>query len=132
MQKRLSILVMLWLGLIWAAAPALACAPMENRDCCPEGAPSPCGGGESGLNLKAVASLCCASAPVASPSAAADTARSTHVEPQSPESPDAIALLAWFATLQPREYETPRAPPDIVQTRTDASLTYLRTLRLRL
>src|SRR5690349_21847339 len=109
---------MLWLGLIWAAAPALACESMAQRDCCPEGAPSPCGGGSSGLDLKAFASLCCASAPAASTSAAADTSRSLHVEPQSSDSDSshAIALLAWFATLQPPEYKPPAAPPDIVRT----------------
>jgi hypothetical protein len=125
---------MLCLGLIWATAPAFACTSMTDRDCCPEGAPSPCKGDESGFDLKAFASLCCVSAPVASSSATAtaDTHRSVDVEPQSPDSPDAIALLAWFATLQPREHERPPPPPDLVRTRTDAALTYLRTLRLRL
>lgn len=132
MQRRVSILVMLWLGLIWAAAPAFACASMAHRDCCPDGAPSPCGD-PSGLDLKAFASLCCASAPVASPSAAtAETPKSIRVEPQSPDSPHALALLAWFATLQARDYAAPPAPPDTAQTRTDAALTYLHTLRLRL
>lgn len=132
MRRRLSILVMLWMGLMWAAAPTLACASLPNRDCCPDGAPAPCGGDESGVDLKAAASLCCVSAPSGVTSVSADTQRVAHVEPLHPDSVDSIALLAWLATLQPRRHELPARPPDAVRARTDAALTYLRTLRLRL
>jgi hypothetical protein len=131
-HKRLSILLLLCLGLVWAASPALACAQMPERDCCPPGTQTPCGGDQSGLDLRAVAALCCVSVPVSSSAATADEPRPTSVQPHDNDSPDAFALVAWFATLEPPEREPPPLPPDAFGTRTDASLTYLHTRRLRL
>jgi hypothetical protein len=132
MHKRFSILVMLWLGLLWAAAPALACAPMPDRDCCPAGTHTPCGADQSGVDLRAVAALCCVSAPVASPVAIADETRASVVPHNADPQPDA-ALLAWFATLEPPpEREPPPLPPDASGLGADSSLIYLHTLRLRL
>jgi hypothetical protein len=121
--------LVIWLGLLWVASPALGCARMADRDCCPAGASSPCEG--TGVDLSTVQALCCVSAP-ASATTAADTTRTTHVQPQTPDVPDPIAALAWFATLTSFTEPPPLAHPEIAVVRTDAALTYLHTLRLRL
>jgi hypothetical protein len=81
-----------------------------------------------------LAALCCASAPAASPAVAGDTTRTWHLQPNDSDSPspDPIAAFLWFATLTTTDRALPVALPDIGVTRTDAALTYLRTLRLRL
>lgn len=127
MRKRVSILVMFWLGLVWAAAPALACAQTPDRDCCPPDTHTPCSG-----DLQAVAAACCISAPAASPAAVADAPRGTCVQSPDTDSLDTTTLVAWFATLRPLEHEPPPLPPDAPGVRNDAALTYLHTLRLRL
>jgi len=104
---------------------------MPQRDCCPAGSHSPCDDG-SRNDLKALAELCCAGAPAASSAVAADPSRAAYVQQQDSGSPDPVALIAWFATLTPRNYEVPPPPPDPLTPRTDATPTFLRTLRLRL
>ena len=128
MRKQLSIALMFCLGLIWAAAPSLACARMADPDCCPTGSGSPCEG-EKSKDLATLAALCCVTAPATATTAAAEAPRGTYLQPQSP---DPIAVLAWFATLNPREDSRPPAPPNPLATVSDGTSTYLRTLRLRL
>jgi hypothetical protein len=122
--------LVIWLGLLWVASPTLACARVADRDCCPAGSTAPCEG--TGVDLSTVQALCCVSAPAASSTAAADTTRTTHVQPQTPHPPDPVAALAWFATLSSFSEPPPLTPPEIVAARTHAALTYLHTLRLRL
>jgi hypothetical protein len=129
-QRRLSIALMIWLGLLWVASPALACARMADRDCCPSGTTSPCEG--TRVDLSPVNALCCVTAPATSASAAIDASRTAHVQPHTPAGPDPIAALAWLATLTPSGEPSLLAPPDLVITRTDAARTYLHTRRLRL
>jgi hypothetical protein len=128
-RRQLSIALMLCLGLIWAASPALACARMAHRDCCPTDSSSPCEG-EKSRDLGALTALCCVTAPAAATSVAADLPRAAHL--QDTGSPDPVVLLAWFATFSPRDYSQPPAPPHPLVAPPDGSLTYLRTLRLRL
>lgn len=133
MQRRLLMVLVVWLGLLWAASPAVACARGAERDCCPAGMTSPCSGQGSGADVSTLAALCCVSAPTATPAVSADAARATHVQPEDSGSPDPIVAIAWFATLTPFRHAldlTPRHAATPV--RTDAGLTYLRTLRLRL
>ncbi len=130
MRHRLAALLVVWLGLLWAASPALACARAADRDCCPEGTTSPCP--RERTDLSTLAALCCVSAPAASQAVAADTTRTTHVQPDHSGSPDPIITLAWFATLATPNYESPPKPPDTRFVGIDAARTYLHTLRLRL
>jgi hypothetical protein len=131
MRHRLSIVLMLWLALVWAASPALACARPADRDCCPAGDSSPCTGGGSGIDLNTLAALCCVSAPAASP-AAADTARTEQVQPHDSGSPDPITTFAWFATLTAPDDIRPPNPSGLLAVRADGARTYLHTRRLRL
>jgi hypothetical protein len=129
-RNRLSIALVIWLGLLWVASPAFACARIADRDCCPAGAGSPCEG--TGIDLSTVAALCCAAAPAASPTVAADCARTAHVQPHTADPPDAIAAFVWLATVGSFTEPPSLAPPEIGGVRPDAALTYLHTLRLRL
>jgi hypothetical protein len=130
MRHRFAIVLVAWLGLLWAYSPALACARIADRDCCPAGPGAPCDG--RGIDLSTVAALCCAAAPAASPTVAADVARAAHVQPHTPDSLDTIAALAWLAIAGAFTRPPPLAPPEIARVRPDAALTYLHTLRLRL
>jgi hypothetical protein len=130
--RRLASVLVVWLGLLWASSPALACARSADRDCCPEGGTSPCSDEGSGLDLNALATLCCVIAPAASPVVSADTSRTAHVQPHDSGSPDPIVAFAWFATLTPSDHRPPLTRPDASLVRTDAALTYLHTRRLRL
>jgi hypothetical protein len=105
---------------------------MADRDCCPPGTTAPCSGEGSGVDLSTLDTLCCVAAPAPSSSAAVDASRTTHVQPNADDSPDPIAAFAWLATLSSTRESRPLTPPDAVIVRTDAALTYLHTLRLRL
>jgi hypothetical protein len=129
-RRSLSIALVIWLGLLWVASPALACARVTDRDCCSPDTTSPCTG--TGTDLSTVSALCCSAAPAASPSVAADAGRAAHVQPDTLDSPDAITAFAWLATLGSLTEPPPLAPPEITSVRFDAALTYLHTLRLRL
>ena len=127
MLRQLSAALVIWIGLLGAALPALACPQAaQHHDCCPPGAPSPCDGGPA-------ATICCVSAPSASQPVSINATRSLHEAHAGPgESPDVPVLLAWIASSMdpaPR-YDIPMpaasAPP------ADAALTYLHTGRLRL
>jgi len=126
----LAIVMVIWLGLVSAASPALACAS-SHRDCCPEGMTSPCDGKGSVVDLSTIAAVCCVSAPAAS-SAAAESPRATHVQPHDLPSLDPIATFAWLATFTASDHECSPRSHDISVAPTDEGLTYLRTLRLRL
>jgi len=130
--RRLSLVMVVWLGLLWVASPALACARVADRDCCPAGPTAPCSGQESGVDLSTLDALCCVAAPATSSSAAVDASRTTHVQPNAGDSPDPVVAFAWLATLRLSSEPPPLTPPDTVIVRTDAALTYLHTLRLRL
>lgn len=129
-RQRLAALLVVWLGLIWAASPALACARLAERDCCPAGSTSPCGDG-SDTELGAFAAVCCVNSPAASPAVAVE-ARTSHAQPADSGSPDPLVTLAWFATLGAPRYELASRSPEIHLFRINAANTYLRTLRLRL
>ena len=133
MLRRFAIVLVAWLGLAWAVSPALACARgAADRDCCPEGVTSPCKGEEPSVDLSSLAALCCAGASTASPVVSAEASRTTHVQPRDSGSPDPIVTFAWFATLTPFPDAAPLPDRGFASSRTDATLTYLRTRRLRL
>jgi hypothetical protein len=129
--RRLAASLMLWVGVLALASPVLACGAVSTpvRDCCPEGAPSPCdnGGGSQGI------AACCAAAPIASSAAAIESSRSQHERSPDSESPDPLILSAWFDTFvaptapEPLLYLLAGPPPG-----RDATLTWLHTGRLRL
>jgi hypothetical protein len=121
--------LLLWLGLVALAAPALACGSMTTptRDCCPEGAPAPCKNpGERG------AVQCCVSVPTSSAVAFAMPARTSAEPLQSSGSPDPLVIVAWLATVRAASVDSIPTSLDALPRSRDGTHTYLRTGRLRL
>lgn len=130
---RLIAVLMAALGLLGAVDRASACAldaPVE--DCCPSGAQQPCDGMPSDLGRAVENAVCCAAVPIPSSSVSADSARvrlaleddaGSHVPGPPPAS--ALGDGSTIAATSVRF-----VLPSSFQA--NASLTYLRTARLRL
>jgi hypothetical protein len=135
MLRRLTAVVVIWISLLGAAFPALACSlAASTADCCGQpGTSSPCAGGAGFSQLPDVATApCCASAPAAFPSAASDSGRGSHVREQHSSSSDPVVLIAWYATWSAR-VPAPSIIPSLSRSPpSDAVPTYLQTARLRL
>ena len=129
MLKRLATGLLLSMGFLALASPVLACGTLTSpvRDCCPEGAPSPCKGGVPPANT-----TCCVSVPVVTQTAAIEAPRSAHVLPTDNHGPNPLILAAWvhsfdIATVAqlPLQHTRPRPGGGERQI-------YLQTRRLRL
>jgi hypothetical protein len=121
-------LVAFWLALLAGTAPALACA--SAGDCCPDGGSVPCS--ENGSGIFSDAAVCCASAPTPAQATSYAPMRVEYQKPihfGSPDFPHYPVSTVAFAqpATRPRDSLALAIPP-----RRDASLTYLRTQRLRL
>jgi hypothetical protein len=137
MLRRLSTLLVVWVGLLGVALPALACSMAAlDRDCCPQNAPSSCGDESRGC-LKAAAAICRATVSGSSQAVSINASRllqESHAGPCG--SPDLPVLPVWVAHSMgmamdvARRYDVPA--PASSPPRTDAALTYLHTGRLRL
>jgi hypothetical protein len=128
--RRLALSLVLWVGVLGVASPALACAATAalERDCCPEGMPSPCEGGSGDPS----ATLCCVAAPAPAQAVAAESGRTQLERAHDSGSPDPFIVSAWLATFV-RDGSLPaRISSSSSAYRTDATLTYLLTRRLRL
>ena len=130
--RRFVALLVVWTGLIGAGLPAAACAAAAAAgDCCPPGAPSGCT--QAYEQLDAAATVCCITA--AAPSAIASIERGRDLQAVQADhgSADPIAIVALssapFADLRPSRVFHLLTD---TSTRTDSSLTYLHTGRLRL
>jgi hypothetical protein len=135
MLRRLTAVVVIWMSLLGAAFPALACSlAASTADCCGQpGTSSPCAGGAGFSQLPDVTTaLCCSSGHAASASVAIDSRGASHERDQHPSSPDPVVLIAWYASWSapvPEPLITlslSRSPPSA------AAPTYLQTARLRL
>jgi hypothetical protein len=128
--RRLTASLVIALVLLGTGAPAVACAmELGKRDCCPEGTTMPCGGDGAGYTMQVAA--CCVSAPQSS-SSWVSSSRS-HAEPQDHSgSPDPVIAFAWIATLTSLRHVSGIPTHSVAPIRSDGSLTYLRTGRLRL
>jgi len=134
MLRRLTAVVVIWMSLLGAAFPALACSLAASADCCGQaGTSSPCARGAGFSQLPDVTTaLCCASGPAAFPSVAIDSRGASHARDQLPSSPDPVVLIAWYAT-----WSAPVPAPSIIPSLfrsppSAAAPTYLQTARLRL
>lgn len=127
MLRRLSAVLVIWVGLLGAALPVLACSMAAQRhDCCPPGAPSPCDDGST-------AAICCVSTPSSSQAVSITASRVLQDgHAGSSGSVDFLVLPLWIVSLMDvaRRYDIPA--PASPAPRTDAALTYLHTGRLRL
>ena len=129
MHRRVALLL-LWVGLLGTALPALAC-PAGASECCPAQDSSSCSGSAGVVGITAAA-LCCSSAPVpAYVLSIGPTDPRARASLHASGSPDALTedRCARF----PADFTAAGVP--FVATaghRADAQLTYLRTGRLRL
>jgi len=121
------------LGLMGAADRAWACtveAPV--RDCCPAGTEQPCDSVPSDPGRAIDGGVCCAEAPKPNKNYAADNTKARILVDDASDSHDAAPPLA-FSTVEFVSSDVGRAC--LVQPSSylaDASLTWLRTARLRL
>jgi hypothetical protein len=124
-MRRLFALLVVWVGLITAGAPAFACATAAAAgNCCPADAPSGCA-------LGAQATVCCATAAAPSVMVSAEPSRELHTAQSDHGSVDPVAAVASLSSILHRR-DSQLALPLPAPTHTDASLTYLHTARLRL
>jgi hypothetical protein len=130
MRRFIAVLV-LWAGLIGAASPAFACATAAAAgDCCPPGAPSGCTQVYEQLDIEAT--VCCITAAAPSQIVSAERGRELQAVQDDCRSVDPIATVSAVCP-----FTDPRSSPcfgalNVSSARTDASLTYLVTGRLRL
>jgi hypothetical protein len=119
-MRRLIALFVLWIGLVGAGSSAFACATAAaTGDCCPPGTDAGCS--QTYEQLAVDAAIGCVTAAAPSRVVQRDCGSADPVAPAA-----AVRALVDFGHLPC--CEAPRACP----ARTDASLTYLHTGRLRL
>lgn len=132
-QRWLAIALIGLLALVWAGSSAIACSQVTRHDCCSGGERMPCGEQGSGKVPGVASMVCCAKAPAPSAVMAVEVNRSAQIQPADPQSPDLSVLAVGIDFLTPvdgialRIVASCEAPGCA-----DSSLTYLRTLRLRL
>jgi hypothetical protein len=129
-MRRLFALLVVWVGLITAGAPAFACATAAAAgNCCPADAPSGCA--QLYEQLGAQATVCCATAAAPSVMVSAEPNRELHIAQSDHGSVDPVADVASLSSILHRR-DSQLALPLPAPTHPDSSLTYLHTARLRL
>jgi hypothetical protein len=129
-MRRLFALFVLWVGLIAAGAPAFACATAAAAgNCCPDDASSGCA--QLYEQLGAQATVCCATASAPSVVVSAEPSRELHIAQCDDGLGKPIAAAASLSSILYLR-DSQLALPVPAPARTDASLTYLHTARLRL
>ena len=131
--RRLIALLIVSVGLLSTALPAIACELAARQgDCCPADAPSPCARVELAIALRPAFADCCV---VNRPSAPSIVPVSGGNEPERAHrsgSPDPLVTSLRLAAAQRPESAHSIAPALSHSPRNDASSTYLLTGRLRL
>ncbi len=123
-MRRLTALLVVWVGLLGAIAPAFACAmPATGGSCCPSDAPAECRQAWEFERLETVPS------PAPSKMISVEPAQKSQHDAPSPESAVIAAASPYIASFERRGEFI--APAESI-ARTDATLTYLKTGRLRL
>ena len=132
-MRRFLLVSALWLGLLGAAAPLLAC-PMHSAtsDCCPPGTQAPCNHDSAPVIGSNFASqLCCASAPIGEPLALILTndTKPSHGASGAADPPPIATLENGSVPLSCVFDHRPRSADSAFSF---GATTYLRTGRLRL
>jgi len=125
-MRRFLALLMVFAGLLGAAAPAFACATAAS-DCCPANAP---GCTPEYQQFGVEPSVCCVTPAAPAQIVAAKSGR--EVQGSNPGSPDPNVLPVSFTSSLDRRGACHIAADPCSARRADASLTYLHTGRLRL
>ena len=127
--RQLTAILLVWASLLGTSTAALTCA--TPADCCPPNSRTPCNYPEPSFQVTAPA-ICCTVAPAQSRNLAVATERSAPERDQSSGSPDLVVVAAWLALGPEASTRRIADPPAAAAPRTDGTLTYLRTARLRL
>jgi hypothetical protein len=125
MMRRLSAILAVWLSLLGVAMPALACSAGVAEACCPVGKSLPCGNG-IGLQFTAPFSVCCSAGPTSTSALAVKPNR--DVDSSLKFTTATLSAVSNSNTTAAQQF----FPYSLPVQRADASLTYLRTGRLRL
>jgi hypothetical protein len=128
-------MLVVWVGLLGMALPTLAC-PGHGHACCSHDSQLPCGGNspdnDSRFPIHSISGSCCTDAPAVTGVPTAQLAR-TQLEPNDlSHSPQPIVVLFWVLAAQPPEWGKGLSAHVVPVYQPNASLTYLRTARLRL
>lgn len=133
MIRRLTALLVMMVVLLQVGAPALACAMgASSGNCCPtNGSSAPCI--PDGLTSYAASSAmqCCAVAPASRSFDSVSATRSHAPDVHGSGSLDSIVLAVWITAQSSRDIPLAFDSTDDSHYE-NASLTYLRTARLRL
>jgi hypothetical protein len=130
MFRRLVVMLVLGVGPLGVIQPTLACA--TARDCCPTGSPLPCDGGRTDDSAFSDIGLPCCAAHLESGAAVSiDRTRDRLALSHSKGSPDPAVLIASFP-IRHAAFVGLAVPESVSSYLNNASLTYLRTARLRL
>lgn len=131
MARRLTALLVIWVGLVGVAMPLLACS-MVDSSCCPWQARSGCSLGDRELDSSATIALCCAAIPTRSQVPSVAPSRSSQPSGPATGSSDSLVASDWAPTGQGTAATRILLLSSLRTHPTDAGLTYLRTGRLRL
>jgi hypothetical protein len=123
-------MLVVWAALIGLALPATACTSNLSADCCPSASGQHCLGVPTHAKAD-TANTCCTFAPALARIAATSVDRARHRVHAVSGSPDPVVLPAW--TLLHQALRPDSGPIQSLASSYwhDASLTYLRTARLR-
>jgi len=124
----------IWINLLAVALPAFACARAAlNCNCCPADGSAACNPGETGIiHPEVAAALCCVDQSVALRPVASDVRRPSHERKFSRGSPDPAALSTGPISRTASRSGDPILPPLAGFVRSNGTLIYLHTARLRL
>ncbi len=134
MLRRFITVVLIWISLLAVALPAFACSRAAlNCNCCPEDGSAACSPGETGIiHPEAAAALCCVDQSAALRHIASEGRRPSHERKFSRGSPDPAALSTGPISRTASRSGDPILPPLAGFVRSDGTLIYLHTARLRL
>lgn len=130
-MRRFLTLLIVWAALAGAGLPAFACATAAAAgDCCPPDAPSGCIQAYQQLDIEAA--VCCITAAAPSQLVVAEPNREPKAAQRDHGSTDPVALVTPSSSYPSLRSTIRLAISHVPSARTDASLTYLYTGRLRL
>ena len=131
--RRLIALIIVSVGLLSTALPAIACeVAARHGDCCPTDVPSLCARVDLDIALRPAFAVCCIVKPPSDPSLASVSGGSGPERTHYFGSPDPVVTSLRMAAAQRPVSPHLIAPALSHSPRNDASSTYLLTGRLRL
>jgi hypothetical protein len=129
--RRLTAMLFVWVGLLGPASAAFACATLALKaDCCPADSSGPCSDQTTGAQ-PALPATCCVAAPTRSKELTLESRRSDRELDRNSDPPELAINAGWAAPSRPVALAG-AAPLAATDARSDGTLTFLLTGRLRL